>query len=123
MEALILLGICCGIIGGIAAAACCANSSVIKYRCRIGNRSYEFDIKRRPNGTFDIYSRNRPPNRRFSNSPAKAHVYSNGKVSVTAGHAPRSLDQAKAIAKHWATGYHSYLSSGVFFNGPARMRV
>ena len=47
-----------------------------------------------------------------SRCPSKTHVERDGTICTT--NKVESLDRAKAIAEYWATGYLSYLETGVF---------
>ena len=52
-----------------------------------------------------------------------AHLLAGDHICVAAGREPRTIEQAKAIAFHWMSGFEAYRRSGSFPNGRARFDV
>jgi hypothetical protein len=52
-----------------------------------------------------------------------AHLLEGARICVTQGREPKSLDQAKAVAFHWMSGFEQYRQTGAFPNGRARFDV
>jgi hypothetical protein len=90
---------------------------------QIGNRTFSFGYEPLEHGGYQIRAMAYPPitNAKRSRSSALTHVYSDGRICVT--HPPQTLDKAKAIARFWATGYLSYIETGIFPNSGGRVRV
>lgn len=81
-----------------------------------------FDFVQAPRGEWRIYIQQQP---RYNGRPEGA--FETHRLSDARGHyicwepAPRTLDQAKGVARAWADATHEYIQSGVFPGpGPER---
>ncbi|HUY90319.1 MAG TPA: hypothetical protein VMV10_16405 [Pirellulales bacterium] len=82
---------------------------------------YAIDI--RPNGSyFTLHAITYPPNRR-GGGVLTHHLYDSGKICVSAGNEPRTIDKAKAIAMFWCDGWSKFQRTGRFPNDGARVNV
>ena len=72
---------------------------------------YSFEFEREPNGTFEIQCTEHPENPQ-GGGPNDHHLYSSGKVCVSAGHEPRSLDRAVAISHVFMKSFSHYVRTG-----------
>jgi hypothetical protein len=52
-----------------------------------------------------------------------AHLLAEDHICVAAGREPATIEQAKAIAFHWMSGFETYRRTGSFPNGRARFDV
>ena len=96
-----------------------------KVTCRYrvsGTDDYVMTYIKLANGTYEIHCSKHPHNPR-SKDVNVCHLYSNGKVCVSRGKEPRTLDKAKAIGMAFCEGYGSYIRTGVFPNGRKRTNV
>lgn len=83
---------------------------------------YTLEYVSQRDGTIALYAIDRPPDP-FAGDVTKNHVYSDGRICVLAGHAPRTMDRAKAIAVQWMEGYSVYVRTGSFPNKGRRIHV
>ena len=88
------------------------------------NGCHDFQIDYRPqsDGTIKLFALEHPGDSRGA-PVTENHLYSNGEVCVAAGHEPRDMDRAKAIAVHWMEGFSVYVRTGVFPKGGRRVTV
>ncbi len=90
-------------------------------RLTVGDHAFDFEY-REIKGTWEIYATSYPTNCRSKNPP-DCHVYSDGRISVTSGKEPLTIDRARAIAKVWAVGYGNYQTTGTFSNNGGQVTV
>lgn len=90
---------------------------------RVGRNQFSFRFEQLGEQSWQILATQYPPitNSALSRKVTKTHVYSDGRICVTKD--PKTLDQAKAIARYWATGYVAYLETGVFPNSGGSVEV
>ncbi len=82
---------------------------------------YSIDI--RPSGSgLKLFAVSYPANKRGGGVTAH-HLYSSGEICVAAGHEPRTVDNAKAIAMYWCNGWSKYIRGGQFPNDGGRVNV
>jgi hypothetical protein len=89
------------------------------------NGKYQFtlDFRRETSGIYTIHARSYPTNP-HTDDIRLTHVNSTtGKVCVTQGKEPRSLDTAIAIGQIWCKGYADFIETGTFANGGGRVDV
>ena len=88
------------------------------------NKRDRYTIEYRPQsgGTIKLFALGHPPDP-YGSGVATNHLYSTGEICVSAGHEPRSLDQAKAIAMVWCEGWSAYVRTGKFPSGSKRINV
>lgn len=81
---------------------------------QIGGKRFSFRYEYLSKNRWQIRATHYPPikNPARSRKATVTHVYSDGRICVTRD--PKTIDQAKAIARYWATGYVAYLETGVF---------
>lgn len=85
---------------------------------------HEFEIEYRPesDGTYSIFCHDHPSNP-HGDGPSTHHLYASGRVCVSAGREPRTLDRAKAVASAWMNGFSHYVRTGTFPAGGVRVNV
>ena len=87
------------------------------------DRRDNFSIEIRPCGNyFTLHATKYPPNPR-GGSVHDTHLYGSGQICVAAGHEPKTVDRAKAIAMSWCEGYSKYIRGSSFPNGAKRVNV
>ncbi len=72
-------------------------------------------------GQYVMYCLSHPPCRYPLGTDA--HLLRHDRICVAAGKEPETIEQAKAVALRWMRGFSTYLRSGCFPNGPARVDV
>src|SRR5579859_2412155 len=72
---------------------------------KVDRYSIRFDRQR--NGIYKLYAPNHPTDP-FGRGVTDNHLYSDNQICVQAGHEPRTLDEAKAIAMFWCDGWSTY---------------
>lgn len=93
---------------------------VKEYRCN--GDYFKIEFRKQSNGTWKLHCLSHPRNPR-STDVTDCHLYRSGEICVAAGHEPRSLDKAQAIAIFWARGYSNFVRTGQFYNGKAKVNV
>jgi hypothetical protein len=94
---------------------------ITNYRVN-GRDHYQIDFRPQPNGTIKLFALQHPADSHGA-AVSENHLFLTGEVCVAAGHEPRSMDRAKAIAVHWMEGYSEYVRTGKFPNGARRVTV
>jgi len=84
--------------------------------------SYTIEFRRQTDGTITIFARDHPADS-WGKAVTEHHLYRSGAICVAAGHEPRTLDRAKAIAWAWMEGYSEYVRTGTFPKGTKRYNV
>ncbi|QDT40344.1 hypothetical protein Pan241w_04000 [Gimesia alba] len=87
-----------------------------------GSDNYTVTYKQKWNGTYEIRCSQHPHNPQSTNVN-DCHLYSDGRVCVSKGKEPRTLDKAKAIGIAFCEGYSQYVRTGRFPNGRKRVNV
>ena len=87
-----------------------------------GRDQYQIDFRPQPNGTIKLFALEHPADSHGA-AVSENHLYSTGEVCVAAGHEPRSMDRAKAVAVHWMEGFSEYVRTGEFPKGGRRVSV
>ena len=82
---------------------------------------YTIDF-RQSGGTIKMFALKHPENPR-GGAVTDHHLYSSGEICVAAGHEPRTMDQAIAIALYWCEGWSAYIRSGYFPKSTKRYKV
>lgn len=62
---------------------------------------------------FELWCTEHPVNN-FDKDPSKCHLFSTGKVCITAGKEPRTFEEAEAVCYYFMAGYSEYCRTGVF---------
>ena len=83
---------------------------------------YEIDFREQSDGTYKMYAVDHPADP-YGKGASENHLYSGGEICVATGHAPRTLDRAKAIAMAWCEGWSTYVRTGKFPGGAKRVNV
>jgi len=82
-----------------------------------------YSIEIRPSGHyFTLHAVNYPPNN-HGGGVTDHHLYTSGKICVSDGHEPRTIERAKAIAMNWCEGWSKYIRGYSFPNGAKRVNV
>ncbi len=71
---------------------------------------------------YRLFAREHPADP-YGKSVSECHLYSTDEICVAAGHEPKTLDRAKAIAVHWMEGWSQYVRTGEFPKGSRRVSV
>lgn len=87
-----------------------------------GRDDYQIDYRPQPDGTIKLFALEHPSDSRGA-AVTENHLFASGEVCVAAGHEPRSMDRAKAIAVHFMEGYSVYVRTGKFPEGSRRVTV
>ncbi len=98
------------------------NRRIVEERLNIEGNQFRFRYEPINQG-YQVRTLIYPPirNPERSRKASVTHVYSDGRICVT--RTPETLEKARAIARFWATGYVSYIKTGVFPNGGGRVDV
>jgi len=96
--------------------------TVIKSYLVNGRDRYRIDYRPQADGTVRMWALQRPRDP-YRKSVTECHLYESGEICVAAGHEPRTLDRAKAIAVHWMEGWSVYVRTGDFPQGGRRISV
>ena len=87
-----------------------------------GQDRYVIDYRPQSDGTIKMFALDHPYNPQ-SDPVNVHHLYSSGEICVAAGHEPRTLDRATAIAATWMQGFSRYVRTGTFPSGTKRFNV
>jgi hypothetical protein len=80
-------------------------------------------VRMESSGAYWIFAKRWPTNS-YSTSERVTHVNpTTGKICVTRGREPRTLDKAIAIGQLWCKGYSALIDTGTFPNGAATVNV
>ena len=83
---------------------------------------YTIEFRPQSDGTVKLFATEYPSNP-YGGGPHDHHLYSSGEICVSAGHEPRTLDKAAAIAMVWCEGWSKYIRTGRFPSGSKRVNV
>ena len=89
---------------------------------RVGSDVYGINYERTASGDYEIRCTQHPHNP-YDDSVLKTHLYSDGRVCVSPGKEPETLDRAKGVAYAWMMGYSHYVRTGEFPSGSVRVNV
>jgi len=84
----------------------------IEYRVN-GTDLYAIEVVPQRRGTFELHVRYHPPDL-HGRGAAHHHLFDNKRICIAAGRKPKSLGEAKLIAKVWAEGWSQYRRTGRF---------
>lgn len=82
------------------------------YVAEDGRHLFRFAFVQR-SGHIDIYCTAHPGFEGRDTTVSKSHLYSDGEVCIVEGREPRSIPQARSLAKAWAEFFLRYRESGI----------
>ncbi len=83
---------------------------------------YTIEYVSQSDGTISLHAIEHPADPYYG-GVLENHLYSDGRICVQAGHEPRTMDRARAIAVQFMEGFSSYVRTGTFPNKGRRIRV
>ena len=78
-----------------------------------GTDRYVIDFQVQSDRTIKMHCTEHPYDP-YGKSVLYNHLYPDGHICVAAGHEPRTMDRAVAIAAAWMEGYSVYIRTGAF---------